>query len=82
MNDRQQDTFWQADYQAYLLRLWRVTADGQTAWRASLEYPNSGERVGFASIEALCGFLQSETGEEFDCNVPAADHRREVAKRF
>ena len=82
MNDRQQDAFWQADYRAYLLRLWRVTADGQMTWRASLEYPDTGERVGFASLEALCGFLQGETGEEFDCQAPTTGRRREVTGRF
>ncbi|MCE7985209.1 MAG: hypothetical protein DYG89_28895 [Caldilinea sp. CFX5] len=52
------------EYLAYLLRLWR--ADGRapsgqaTNWRASLESPQSGERVGFGSLAELFAFLTEE----------------------
>jgi hypothetical protein len=49
-------------YLAYMLRLWRVEAEGGPAWRASLESPHSGERVGFGSLEALFAFLVEKTG--------------------
>ncbi|MCB9422724.1 MAG: hypothetical protein H6667_23190 [Ardenticatenaceae bacterium] len=45
-------------YLSYLLRLWLV--QNQThcgAWRCSLENVQTGERHGFASLEALCEFL-------------------------
>lgn len=43
---------------SYLLRLWR-TLEGD--WRASLEAPGTGERQGFASLQALFEFLGTET---------------------
>lgn len=51
-------------YIAYLLRLWR--ADGTVgkevfdAWRASLESPRTGERIGFGSAEELFVYLRQE----------------------
>jgi hypothetical protein len=50
------------DYVAYLLRLWRETSGGSSRWRASLQDPHSGERVGFASLEDLFDSLLRETG--------------------
>jgi hypothetical protein len=51
-------------YIAYLVRLWRVeeTAEreGIGAWRASLESPQTGERVGFGSVEELFTYLRQE----------------------
>lgn len=44
-----------ARHQAYVLTLWRETADGQ--WRAALRRAGSQERVGFADLEALALFL-------------------------
>ena len=35
-------------YLSYLLRLWQADADGELVWRASLESPHTGERLGFA----------------------------------
>jgi hypothetical protein len=48
------------DYVAYLLRLWREKGGGTTQWRASLQHPHSGERVGFGSLEELFEFLQRQ----------------------
>jgi hypothetical protein len=50
------------DYYSYLLRLWRTTGAGETAWRASLENPHTGERTGFPSLEALFCHLQEQIG--------------------
>jgi hypothetical protein len=44
-------------YLAYLLRIWQVNDAGKLIWRASLEDPHTGERKGFASLEALLAFL-------------------------
>jgi len=47
-------------YLAFMLRLWPVEQDGEIVWRASLESPLTGERRGFASLEALIAFLRGE----------------------
>jgi len=68
MDDNLRDTKAQPDYLSYLLRLWRVSevggaqSAGEAHWRASLESPHSGERVGFAGLEELFGFLLRQTG--------------------
>jgi len=51
------------DYVAYLLRLWRETSGESTQWRASLQDPHTGERVGLASLEGLFVYLRRETGD-------------------
>ena len=54
-------------YMAYLLRLWQITSDGNIVWRASVESPHTGERHGFADLQALFAFLEEKT----DCPPPA-----------
>ncbi len=44
-------------YRSYLLRIWRTPEDESGCCRASLEDPQSCERVGFASLEELFVFL-------------------------
>ncbi len=46
----------QANYWAFLLRLWRETPD--LPFRAMLEDPHTGERHGFANMTQLIFFLQ------------------------
>ncbi len=46
---------------SYLLRLWRNDGAGGTDWRASLEIPKTGERIGFASLEELFAYLMDQT---------------------
>ncbi len=48
-------------YLAYLLRLWRSSPRGN--WRASLENPQTGERLGFGSLDAVFDFLDRRTQE-------------------
>lgn len=48
----------QPTYRSYLLRLWCAGGDGEPIWRAALEDALSGERRGFADLEALCAFLR------------------------
>jgi hypothetical protein len=64
MNDKS------TDYISYLLRAWRSNGEGGSAWRASLEDPHTGERMGFACLEDLFNFLRQETsrtdGPELD----------------
>lgn len=61
-------------YIAYLLRLWQVPGRARAIWRASLEDPHTGERVGFASLEHVVAFLEAQIGRgsqpEEDRDVP------------
>jgi hypothetical protein len=59
----------QPDYLSYLLRLWRANSGpaephgrGRPLWRASLEDPRSGERLGFGSPVELFRFLEEAMG--------------------
>ncbi len=42
---------------AFLLRMWCVDEIGRSNWRASLEMPETGKRIGFASLEQLFMYL-------------------------
>ena len=48
---------------SFVLRLWRSEGEGPepAAWRGSLLRPDTGERIGFADLEALCAFLRAQT---------------------
>jgi hypothetical protein len=80
MNDNLRDTRAQPDYLSYLLRLWRVSEDqgaqhGVIAdWRASLESPHGGERVGFAGLEEMFDFLLQQTGLVTDVDQTNGDY--------
>ncbi len=55
-------------YHSYLLRLW-CTETPARSWRASLEDPHTGERVGFAGLEQLFTFLMEQVeGDERRCS--------------
>jgi hypothetical protein len=58
------------DYRSYLLRLWRAEEGGKDVWRASLQDSQSGERISFATLEALFTFLQEqlESGPDTGCD--------------
>ena len=47
---------------SYLLRLWQAEDNGRIIWRASLQSPDTGERLGFATLADLLGFLKEEYG--------------------
>lgn len=64
MTRTQKDESARRDYLSYLLRVWRVEVRERTIWRASLESPHTGERLGFADLEALCRYLRAETQQE------------------
>ena len=55
-------------YVAYLLRLWQAQDVEGLCWRASLQDVRSGERQGFASLEALFEFLRAQTEGASDHN--------------
>jgi hypothetical protein len=48
-----------AVYLSYLIRLWRT--DALNTWKASLEDPVSGRRVGFGDLPSLFAFLRRQT---------------------
>ena len=61
------------DYLSYLLRLWRTTVKKSStsgeegvAWRASLQSPQTDERIGFLDLEKLFDFLRGQTGVACD----------------
>lgn len=60
-------------YQVLLLRYWRDASQASgppCAWRFSIENPNTGERFGFTSVEALWKFIMAQITKDF----PTADH--------
>jgi hypothetical protein len=53
-------------YRAFMLRCWEVRSPqpgGPTAWRFSLEDPHTGQKHGFADLEALNAFLEAELAQ-------------------
>jgi hypothetical protein len=58
----------QRGYMSYLLRLWQIKSGGELVWRASLESPHTGERVGLASLDDLFGFLGRRIDDVSDAN--------------
>ena len=62
-------------YLAYLLRLWKEgAAPDPLQWRASLEWPQSGRRQAFASLEDLFAFLEDEIrSSQSDSERPEAE---------
>ncbi len=50
------------NYHAYLLRLWRESE--HDPWRATLEDPHTGERLGFANLDRLLAYLNQRLGED------------------
>ena len=68
------------DYVSYLLRMWQDSGDGgafliqEAPWRASLQSPHTGERIGFADLEKLFAYLRAQTDDD---SVADKDQRRE-----
>jgi hypothetical protein len=51
------------EYLSFLLRLWRVSAEGAPAWRISLQRPGAAGGISFADLDAVVAFLRAEMGE-------------------
>ncbi len=51
-------------YRAYLLRLWQTTDGDRMVWRASLEQPGTGRRLGFAGLQELVSYLERTVADE------------------
>lgn len=60
-------------YISYLLRMWETSNGERRLWRASLETPGSGQRLGFASLESLTEFLEAQTApaDKQNCDLSA-----------
>jgi hypothetical protein len=61
------------EYMAYLLRLWPVTGNGKTIWRASLEDAHTGECRKFASLEDLFTYLEAQTDAKSNIRAKGDD---------
>jgi hypothetical protein len=70
MSENAGHTAEQSSYQSYLLRLWRVK-EGEEGWRASLESAQTGERRGFATLDALFDYVRSQTRAESSLHARA-----------
>lgn len=51
-----------SEHKTYLLRVWRANTAGRVVWRASLDDPYTGTRLGFSSLKRLFAFLEDQTG--------------------
>ena len=53
-------------YHSYLLRFWQVTGQVELSavWRFSLTDPHTGDRHGFANLDALVAFLHCQIDAE------------------
>lgn len=63
------DLYRPSHYRAYLLRFWqeaRGHPDLPDTWRFSLEDPRTGQRQGFANLEALVDFVRQEMRGDSD----------------
>jgi hypothetical protein len=52
---------------SFILRIWLSDSTKENGWRASLEIPESGKRIGFASMEQLFAYLLNFT--EISCDL-------------
>lgn len=62
---------------SYILRVWCCDQSEASDWRASLEIPETGKRLGFASLEQLFAYLIDLT----ECNSnlqPIENKKKEI----
>ena len=64
------------DYFSYLLRLWREV-EGTAVWRASLQDPRTGERVGFASLDDMFKYLRHQVEADVPTERDDSRERRQ-----
>ena len=68
----------QSGYHAYLLRFWQVGRGRDTAWRASLENPRTGEEKRFSSIQDMHVFLE----EQMEADTSSEKGKQNVSKLY
>jgi len=56
-------------YRAYMLRMWQIKVDGEYVWRVTLESSLTGERLGFAGLDALVQYLREVTAGAGEASV-------------
>ena len=62
---------------SFMLRLWREVQSDTLNWRASVEIPETGKRIGFASLEQLFAYLIDFT--ENNCDLqPMENKKKEI----
>jgi hypothetical protein len=65
-------------YLSFLLRLWRAPGGVGQPWRASLEDTLTGQRRGFADLEALVAYLheqiEGESAPEQEPGLSPSNH--------
>ena len=77
------------DTLSFMVRLWRVSGgsstdgDEKVIWRASIQEALTSERMFFASLNELFGFLQQQTDAMFalaadDCDGTMAAHNSSI----
>ena len=66
-------------YQAYMLRLWQASNDEKLTWRASLESPHTGQRQGFADLQALFVFLEEQTRSTDDPCATSGERKEKIS---
>lgn len=54
---------------SFILRLWQDDQSESAYWRASVEIPETGKRIGFASLEQLFAFLLDISDKNCDLNT-------------
>jgi hypothetical protein len=54
---------------SFILRLWQADQSSPTHWRASVEEPETGKRIGFASLEQLFAFLLDISEQKCDLKI-------------
>ena len=59
---------------SFILRLWREEQSDTLNWRASVEIPETGKRIGFAGLEQLFAFLIDFT--EINSNLQPMEDKR------
>lgn len=68
MQNAEDAAFLPPQYHTYLLRCWQERSNQAEGvlkvWRFSLENPHTGQRRGFASLEALLASLQTDLVED------------------
>jgi hypothetical protein len=63
---------------SFILRLWQAEQSNTPDWRASVEIPETGRRIGFASLEQLFAFLIDFT--EINCDVQSMEDKGKEIK--
>ena len=64
-------------YFSFLLRLWQEKSGTQSAWRASLENPHNGKRLGFSDIHKFLAYIAEITEEGKSWNKTNSEQKPE-----